>query len=249
MIVGLLHPGEMGAAIGNALVAAGHAVLWASDGRSDATRARAAAFADAGTVAELAARSDVVLSVVPPHAAREVAASVQPFGGIYVDANAIAPETARSLRAQRLVDGGIIGGPSAPRLYLSGGEAATVAELFAGSAVHAQVVGDASALKLAYAAWTKGSAALALAAREYARRTGVEQELLAEWQPRVDEANVGRKAWRWVGEMEEIANAFADEDLPPGFHEAAAEIYRAIGRPTVDDSTNDGGSSAYDASG
>jgi 3-hydroxyisobutyrate dehydrogenase-like beta-hydroxyacid dehydrogenase len=243
VIVGLLHPGEMGSAIGNALVGAGHTVLWASEGRSDATRVRAAAFDDAGMVAELAARSDVVLSVVPPHAAREVAASVQPFGGIYVDANAVAPETARSLGAARFVDGGIIDGPAAPHLYLSGSDAATVAELFAASPVEARVVGDASALKCAYAAWTKGSTALALAAREYARRTGVEQELLAEWQPRVDEANVGRKAWRWVGEMEEIANAFADEDLPPGFHEAAAEIYRAIGRPTVDASTNDGGRS------
>jgi hypothetical protein len=52
----------------------------------------------------------------------------------------------------------------------------------------------------------------------------------------VDEANIRGKAWRWVGEMEEIANAFADEDLPPGFHEAAAEIYRAIARPAVDGS-------------
>ena len=85
--------------------------------------------------------------------------------------------------------------------------------------------------------------ACALAAHEYARRSGVERELLAEWQPHVDEARVARKAWRWVGEMEEIARAFADEDLPPGFHEAAAEIYRAIGRPTVSGSVNDGGSS------
>jgi 3-hydroxyisobutyrate dehydrogenase-like beta-hydroxyacid dehydrogenase len=242
-VVGLLHPGEMGAAVGNALVAAGHTVLWASEGRSGATRARAAAFEDAGTVPELAARSDVVFSIVPPHAARDVAVSVQPFSGIYVDANAVAPETARSLGAARFVDGGIIGGPSAPHLYLSGSEASTVAELFTSSPLEARVVRDASALKCAYAAWTKGSAALALAAREYARRTGVEQELLAEWQPHVDEANVARKAWRWVAEMEEIANAFADEDLPPGFHEAAAEVYRAIGRPTVNGSVNDGGSS------
>ena len=246
-VVGLLHPGEMGSTVGNALAAAGHSVLWASEGRSDATRARAAAFEDAGTVPELAARSDVVFSIVPPHAARDIAASVQPFGGIYVDANAVAPETARSLGAPRFVDGGIVGGPPAPRLYLSGAEAAAVAELFAGSAIEASVVADASALKCAYAAWTKGSPALALAAREYARRTGVEAALLAEWEQlgvRADESRVEAKAWRFVGEMEEIANAFADEDLPSGFHEAAAEIYRAIGRPTVDGSVNDGGSSA-----
>jgi 3-hydroxyisobutyrate dehydrogenase-like beta-hydroxyacid dehydrogenase len=245
-VVGLLHPGEMGAAIGNALVGAGHTVLWASEGRSDATRARAAAFEDAGTVTELAARSDVVFSVVPPHASRDVAAAVQPFRGIYVDANAVAPETARSLGAPRFVDGGIVGGPPAPHLYLSGEEAGAVAELFDGSALATFVVADASALKCAYAAWTKGSAALQLAAREYARRTGVEAALLAEWEQlglRPDESRVAAKAWRFVGEMEEIANAFADEDLPPGFHEAAAEIYRSIGRPTVNGSVNDGGSS------
>jgi 3-hydroxyisobutyrate dehydrogenase-like beta-hydroxyacid dehydrogenase len=247
VIVGLLHPGEMGAAVGTALASAGHTVLWASEGRSEATRARAGAFEDAGTVAELAARSDVVFSIVPPHAARDVAASVQPLRGIYVDANAVSPETARSLGVPRLVDGGIVGGPPAPHLYLSGAEAATVAELFTGSPIETFVVADASALKCAFAAYTKGSTALALAAREYARRTGVEQALLAEWTQlgvRADESRVAAKAWRFVGEMEEIANAFADEDLPPGFHEAAAEIYRAIGRPTVDGSVNDAGSSA-----
>jgi hypothetical protein len=234
----------MGATIGAALAAAGHTVLWASEGRSEATRERARAFDDAGTVAELAARSDVVFSIVPPHAAREVALAVQPFGGIYVDANAVAPETARGFATGRFVDGGIVGGPPVPRLYLSGTEAGAVAALFDNSPITAQVVRDASALKCAFAAWTKGSTALKLAVREYARRTGVEGALREELDVSVDDARVARKAWRFVGEMEEIANAFADEDLPPGFHEAAAEIYRSIGRPTVDASTNDGGSSA-----
>jgi hypothetical protein len=234
----------MGATVGDALRAAGHTVLWASEGRSVATRARARGFEDAGTVAALAARSDVVFSIVPPHAAREVALAVQPFGGIYVDANAIAPETARGLAAGRFVDGGIIGGPPAPHLYLSGAEADAVAALFEGSPIPARVVRDASALKCAFAGWTKGSTALRLAVREYARRTGVEAALLAELDLAVDEERVARKAWRFVGEMEEIANALADEDLPPGFHEAAAEIYRSIGRPTTDASTNGDGSSA-----
>jgi hypothetical protein len=227
-VVGLLHPGEMGATVGNALVAAGHTVLWASEGRGEATRERAHAFEDAGTLAELVARSDVVFSIVPPHAAREVAVAVQPFGGIYVDANAIAPETARGLARGRFVDGGIIGGPPTPHLYVSGAEAGTVAALFDGSPITARVVEDASALKCAYAGWTKGSAALRLALREYARRTGVEEALLAELDLSVNEESVARKAWRFVGEMEEIANALADEDLPPGFHEAAAEIYRGV---------------------
>jgi hypothetical protein len=240
-VVGLLHPGEMGSAVGNALVAAGHTVLWASDGRSGATRERAAAFDDVRSVGELAARSDIVVSVVPPHAAREVASLFADYGGVYLDANAIAPSTARSLAPRRVVDGGIIGGPPAPHLYLSGSDAEAVATLFDGSPIETAIVADASAMKCAYAAWTKGSTALRLAIREYSRRTGI--DLDRELELDVDEARVGRKAWRWVGEMREIAQAFADEDLPSGFHEAAAAIYEAIGRPTVDDSTNDGSSS------
>jgi hypothetical protein len=227
-VVGLLHPGEMGSAVGNALVAAGHTVLWASEARSDATRARAAAFEDAQTIGELAARCDVLFSVVPPHAAADVAQSVASFGGLYVDANAIAPATARELAPPRVVDGGIIGGPPAPRLYFSGSEAATAAALFEGSPIEARVVSDASALKCAFAGWTKGSTALKIAVREYARRSGVEDALLGELDVGINEESVGRKAWRWVGEMEEIAKDFADEELPPGFHEAAAEIYRSI---------------------
>ena len=175
MIVGLLHPGEMGAAIGRALQAAGHEVLWASEGRSEATQSRAVAFEDAGTVAEVARRCDVVLSVVPPHAALELARSLPPFHGIFVDANAVAPQTARLVAAavERFVDGGIVGGPPAPRLYLSGAEADRVAALFAESPVETPVVASASALKCAYAAWTKGSGALLLAVREFAQAEGI----------------------------------------------------------------------------
>jgi uncharacterized protein DUF1932/F420-dependent NADP oxidoreductase-like protein len=235
--VGLLHPGEMGAAVGAALAAAGHDVVWASDGRGEATRARAGAFEDAGTVAELVARCEVVFSVVPPHAALELARSLPPFDGIYVDANAVSPETARAVGSAvaRFVDGGIVGGPPAPRLYLSGDEAATVAALFDGSPIETELVANASALKCAYAAWTKGTAALVLAIRDFARAEGVEDALVAEWarsQPQLAdrlaaaERSAVKKGWRWVGEMEEIAAAFAADELPPGFHRAAAEVYR-----------------------
>ena len=141
MAVGLLHPGEMGAAIGGRLCVP---VLWASEGRSAETRRRAAAFEDAGTVAEVARRSDVILSVCPPHAARAVARGAAGFGGIYVDANAVAPASARELAElfPRFVDGGIVGPPPgegrSTRLYLSGREAASVAALFAGSGVDAR---------------------------------------------------------------------------------------------------------------
>jgi hypothetical protein len=237
MTVGLLHPGEMGAAIGAALQAAGHEVLWASAGRSEATRERARAFTDAGTVAELVARSNVVFSVVPPHGAIELAESLPAFSGIFVDANAVSPATAARVGAtvEQFVDGGIVGGPPAPRLYLSGAEAPVVGELFAGSPVETVVVGNASALKCAYAGWTKGSGALLLAIREFARAEGVWEPLADEWersQPQLAarlaaaERSAAPKRWRWIGEMEEIAAAFAADGLPPGFHVAAAEVYR-----------------------
>ena len=238
MTVGLLHPGEMGAAIGAALQAAGHEVLWASAGRSEATHERARGFTDAGTVAEVAARSEVVFSVVPPHAALELAESLPQFSGILVDANAVSPMTAARAGAtvERFVDGGIVGGPPAPRLYLSGTEAPRVVELFAGSPVEAAVVANASALKCAYAAWTKGSGALLLAIREFAHAEGIWEPLAEEWarsQPQLAERlaaaerSASAKGWRWVGEMEEIAAAFAADGLPPGFHEAAAAVYRS----------------------
>lgn len=236
MIVGLLHPGEMGAALGDALVAAGHEVLWASAGRSEATRKRAAAFTDAGTVRKLAGSASAVVSVVPPHAALAVARELAGYGGLYVNANAIAPATAREIGRlhARFVDGGIVGGPSDPHLYLSGEEAGAVAALFAGSPVSARVVADASALKVAYAGWTKGSAALLVALRAYAERTGVWDALAEEWPPELHERlasaerSAAAKGWRWIGEMEEIAAALADESLPSGFHAAAAEIYRGL---------------------
>jgi 3-hydroxyisobutyrate dehydrogenase-like beta-hydroxyacid dehydrogenase len=246
--VGLLHPGEMGAALGAALVEGGATVVWASDGRSPATaeRASTAGLEDARSIGALAQRSDVLVSVCPPHAAVDVALSVGDFAGIFVDANAIAPETTRAVGAGlgRFVDGGIIGppprSPGTTRLYLSGPEAAAVAELFTGTPVDARVlsdeIGDASALKMVYAAWTKGTAALLLAIRDVGRFNGVEDALVAEWglslpelidqMPRA-ERSASAKGWRWVGEMEEIAATFAAAGEPDGFHRAAAEVFRS----------------------
>jgi 3-hydroxyisobutyrate dehydrogenase-like beta-hydroxyacid dehydrogenase len=241
--IGLLHPGEMGAAVGAALHGVGHDVVWASDGRSDATARRAAdaALRDVGTVAEVAGTSDVIVSVCPPHAALDVARGVGVFDGVYVDANAVSPATAREIATlfARFVDGGIVGGPPDPRIYLSGDEAAGVAELFAGSAIDARVldggVGAASALKMTYAAWSKGTAAMLLAIREVARVEGVEDALLAEWEDSVPglekrweraRRSADKKGWRWVGEMEEIAATFEAAQSPGGFHRAAAEVFR-----------------------
>jgi 3-hydroxyisobutyrate dehydrogenase-like beta-hydroxyacid dehydrogenase len=251
-VIGLLHPGEMGAAVGQCLTGAGYTVLWASDGRGPETaaRARAAGLTDAGTAAEVAERAEVIFSICPPHAALDTAWAVQGFGGVYVDANAISPATAREVALMveeggaTYVDGGIIGmpptRPGGTRLYLSGDALADdVRRLFDGTALDARAINgspwSASAVKMAYAAWTKGTSALLLAARALARAEGVEEALLAEWalsQPSLDDRSRGAaraattKGWRWVAEMEEIASSMASVGLPDGFHQAAAEIYR-----------------------
>ncbi len=249
--VGLLHPGEMGASLAAAARKAGHRVVVALRGRSAATkdRADAAGVEDLGELARLGAESDVIASVCPPHAAADVleAALAAGFGGLYLDANAIAPATARALarRCQgrvRFVDGGIIGPPATPRFHLSGPDAEAVAGCFDAEPVRVQVVsgevGAASALKMAFAAWTKGSGALLAATFALASAEGVEDALREEWEALVPDLP-GRlergvpatapKAWRFEGEMREIASAFAAVDLPQGFHEAAAEVYRRLG--------------------
>jgi 3-hydroxyisobutyrate dehydrogenase-like beta-hydroxyacid dehydrogenase len=253
--IGLLHPGEMGAAVGQCLTAAGHRVLWVPEGRSQASAERAAAAGltpAAGGLAGLAGQADVIVSVVPPHGALEVASQVAGFGGVYADANAISPATAREVAAvveaggASYVDGGIIGTPPVTpgfiRFYLSGARAGQVKQLFEGSPADARVLGPdpvaASAMKMAYASWTKGSSALLLAARALARAEGVEEALLAEWalsQPALPDrltraaGSAAAKGWRWVAEMEEIAASMATDGLPGGFHRAAAEIYRRSG--------------------
>ena len=263
-LIGVLHAGEMGAAVGSCLSQRGLTVLWASAGRSTATadRAAAAGMRDVGSASEMAGQADVILSVCPPHAALEVARSVAGFRGIYVDANAVSPATTREVGeivtagGASYVDGGIIGAPPRSpgdsRLYLSGLWAEEISHLFADTALDAQVIGDdigqASAVKMAYAAWTKGTAALILAIRALAHAEGVEQTLITEWQrsqpaltsrPHAAARSAMEKGWRWVAEMEEIAATMAAAGLPPGFHQAAAAIYTRVPHTTTSSPTSE----------
>jgi hypothetical protein len=228
VIVGLLHPGEMGSAVGGSVDGE---VIWASEGRSDETRRRAASFRDVGTLAALVDEADVILSICPPHAALEVAASCAGFDGVYVDANAISPAHAQEIAAlhPRYVDGSIIGDPGDPAVYLSGAGAEELAQLFT---CETHVVGDASAVKMVYAAWSKGTSALLLSIRDVARHYGVEGEwrrAAPELEERLAHAEsaAAKKGWRWAGEMDEIADTFAAAEAPDGFHRAAAQVYRA----------------------
>jgi len=252
--IAMLHPGEMGTAIGAGLIARGHRVVWASAGRAAATRRRAqnAGLEDLETLARAAQAADIVFSVCPPHAALELARALAAckFGGVYVDANAVSAETAREVgrvveaAGASFVDAGIIGPPpvagASVRLYVCGGRATEIAALFEGCILQAIAldgpVGAASALKVCYAAWNKGAIALLAGIRMLAAQEGVDAALLSEWkisQPDIPKRSEmvtvsARKAWRWIAEMEEIAASFEAAGLPAGFHLAAADIYRRL---------------------
>jgi 3-hydroxyisobutyrate dehydrogenase-like beta-hydroxyacid dehydrogenase len=246
--IGVLHPGAMGAAVGAALVSAGHEVVWASDGRSPDTRQRAreAGLRDVVSVQALTGESEFVLSICPPDAAVQVARGAVGLRGVFVDANAISPDTSRRISqiiGDGYVDAGIVGPPPAragtTRMYLSGAGADGVAAQFAGTSLEPRVINGAgptaaSALKMVYAAWTKGSAALLLAIEQTAVADGVADVLHAEWElsgPELRDrlaaaqGNAEAKGWRWEGEMRQIAATFVAAGQPGWFHEAAAQVF------------------------
>ena len=252
--IGVLHPGAMGVAVAASAATCGNRVMWVAEGRSKAThqRADAAGLEELAWLNSMVNQADMILSICPPESAYEVAEDVRNLGyqGIYVDANAISPETTRRIGTlvegvgAEFVDGGIIGGPpwkpGISRLYLSGEAAPKVARAFEGGPLEVIVldapVGAASALKMAYASWTKGTSALLTAVQALAIQEGVLEPLRAEWSrggdgllKRADGlGTAAAKAWRWVGEMEEIAVTYAGAGLPDGFHLAAAEVYRRL---------------------
>ncbi|MEM7258268.1 MAG: DUF1932 domain-containing protein [Pseudomonadota bacterium] len=253
--IGVLHPGQMGISVAHALIEGGNRVCWASDGRSQGTKDRAAKYAlhDSQSLEQLCNNCNVVFSICPPAEALNLARSViaNGFSGIYVDGNAIAPSSTREIASElakaniNYVDGGIIGPPAwragTTRLYLSGTRASTVCALFDGSVMDTVNLGEgidtASAMKMAYAAWTKGSAALLLNVFALAKSHNLHPALLEEWglsQPglesKLDNAALGNapKGWRFVGEMNQIATTLSDAGLHPGAFDAAASVYEAL---------------------
>jgi 3-hydroxyisobutyrate dehydrogenase-like beta-hydroxyacid dehydrogenase len=250
----LVATGEMGSALARALVAAGHAVLTSTAGRSLRTASRAAA---AGAIATTSMDAtvdgaEVFLSVLPPDRApalaEEVAAALKSTGRtlLYADCNAVSPATSARVgeivagAGARYVDVGIIGFPSQPVLYASGEHAADLVRLTAG-ALDVRDIGGAngraSALKMCYAAFTKGTTALATELLVAAERLGVDAELRAELGASAPDLlaiaarSVPRmppKAYRWIGEMEEIAATFEAAGLTPRMLLGAADMYRLV---------------------
>jgi hypothetical protein len=231
MRVGLLFPGEMGAAVGSAVRGD---VLWASDGRGEATKRRAAGFTDVGSVERLVEASEVVLSICPPAIAEEVAQQVfaEGFDGIFVEANAISPERMRRIAklGPHVVDGSIIAAKGI-NLYLAGERVEEVARLF-GDGVRAIPIGErigaASALKMAFGGWNKIGIALTHQAHEIAGAYGVASWLGEEGVPEDRLSRVADRAWRWAPEMDEIAQVCAELELSNAIPRAAGEFYRRL---------------------
>jgi 3-hydroxyisobutyrate dehydrogenase-like beta-hydroxyacid dehydrogenase len=252
--IGILHPGQMGIVVAVSAQNSGNEVFWASECRSAATRKRASdtGLHDAGTLAKLCELCPLIVSVCPPEFADEIAEQValHSYQGVYVDANAISPERTHCIAHRleetgaRFVDGGIIGPPATTRkrtwLYLAGEHAAEIAPYFSSGPIEVEVlaggIGRASALKMCFAAYSKGSIALACSVLGAAEQLEVLDDLKRQWArsgPSLPELEseilrAAPKAWRFISEMHEIAVTFQDAGLPPEFHRAAAEIFRRL---------------------
>jgi 3-hydroxyisobutyrate dehydrogenase-like beta-hydroxyacid dehydrogenase len=266
--VGILSPGDMGAAIGKMLRDGGLEVVTCLVDRSDLTRLRAreAGFRDAPDLDALVSEVDLLLSVLVPAEAlplaERVAASMRRTGAtpVYADCNAVAPRTVAAIdrliadAGAAFVDAGIIGGPPHPgsntRIYCSGPDTAPLEALRAYGLdvrVVGPAIGQASGLKMVYAASTKGTTALWTELLAAARALGLDDPLMAEFgMSRSDVSrqlmaaipSMPRRARRWVGEMEEIATTFADLGLTPRIMEGAADLYRMVGATRLADQTS-----------
>ena len=256
-IVAVIAPGMMGSVVANRLTDHGVEVRTKLAGRSAATIARAEKAGMVDATDEQIAACDFILSILPPGDAPGLAEQLAPAlraaakKPVYVDCNAVAPATV--VRISRVieetgavfVDGGIIGGPPAPdskntRIYLSGDGAprVTVLEQYGlNMPVQPGPIGAASAMKMSYAGITKGFTALGAAMMLAATRAGtadalvaemtVSQPLLLGWLTR-QMPKMPDKAYRWVAEMEEIAEFVGEDPAGKQFYLGAARLYERI---------------------
>ncbi len=189
--------------------------------------------------------------------------SRQPGRPLYfADMNAVAPSTCKRIAAMfrdsaapvHLVDGSIIGGP--PSIRGDGGEwyrplfptsgphdlASVFPTLVAalGSKHISPAIGAASGLKMCFASMSKGFAAIATQSFTTAHRLGVLDDL--RWAlgdaglRRAEGAITGMppKAYRWVREMEEISDTFAEEGgFEPDLFRGCAGVFRTVAEDTV----------------
>ena len=224
---------------------------------ASAARAAAAGMEAIDDDRRLVEAADFVLSVVPPGEARALAERLAPAlkasakKPIFVECNAISPQRVAEIApiiaptGCAFVDGGIIGSPpkpetAGPRIYVSGPEAARVAVLRERGLDIRVLEGDvgmASALKCAYASLTKGVTAIGTAVMLGAMRNGVAEALKSEFaasQPMLaphiarEVPRMYPKAYRWVAEMEEIADFLSADPGARDIYLGAARLYQQV---------------------
>lgn len=267
--VGILSPGEMGHAVGRALISGGLEVITSLEGRSELTKSFAAkaGIRDAGSLEAMAGEADLVLSIVPPARALETAAAAAramiSAGKTppYADCNAVSPDTTRRIGEEIIragaeyIDGGIIGGPpgegSSPRFYVSGPRAGLMCELD-GKGIKVRPIGDeigsASGLKMCYASLTKGTLALQAAVFATAEALGLtgelKNELMESREALYKQIENGTRrlpsvSARYIGEMEEIAATYAAAGVTPKFHQGALDVYRFLVSTPLSEETSE----------
>ena len=265
--VAIISPGEMGHAVGRALREHGLRVVTCLEGRSNRTKtlSRSAGIENLQSLEELVKQSDLILSIIPPsqamELARRVASALQAtrIKTYFVDCNAISPRTVKEIDAiiteagGRFIDASIIGHPPGkgdpPRFYASGPHVNIMAQLDR-KGINVRLIGNrvgqASGIKMCYAAWTKGSQALWITLLTAARMLGLEKELREEFLYSQAAAYqkitkqipaIPVKADRWVGEMDEIASTFEELGLSPHFHKGASDVFRSIAATPLADET------------
>ncbi len=260
MQIAILAAGEMGAGVGAQLVKAGHSVSTVVEGRGQETveRAAEAGFEVRQDLPALLSDAAVVLSILPPAVAQTVAEDIagvlQDKGRdfVFVECNAVSPDHVQTISELfeptfcPFVDGGIVGGPPRddyrPHLYLSGAEPEGLDETLRGAFDVRRLgpaVGTASAMKMCYAAITKGLNSLLAAAFLAAGRYELLDELsaeLAESQAalltRAEQylSRLPSDAERWAPEMRFISDTFDAVGVPPEFHQGAAEMLEILAR-------------------
>ncbi len=262
--IAIQSPGDMGSGVGRELIARGFRVATCLAGRSERSRklAEGAGFGLAESLDALVEAADIVLSILPPASAEgfagEAAAALRRTGArpAFADCNAIAPATARRVAGHfsgtgaTFIDAGIIG--TAPgrstlptRFYCSGPDTSAL-EALDGPNLSVRRLGDdigrASAMKMVYAATTKGTFTLHAAALIAARTYGLSNPFHAELEESrpAEFAAMNRivprlplDAARWVGEMHEISETFAAAGLPADFHQGAAEVFELLARTPI----------------
>jgi 3-hydroxyisobutyrate dehydrogenase-like beta-hydroxyacid dehydrogenase len=271
--IAVIAAGAMGAGVGARLTENGLTVLTSLAGRGEESRKRAAAarMQDADDAAIAAA--DIILSIVPPAEAENLARRLAPAltaatcKPLFVDCNAINPETVGRIAAIiaptgcGFVDAGIIGGPPkpgtpGPRFYFSGADSARAMALKDYGLVSRDMggkVGDASALKMCYGAFNKGLVALGSAVTLAAERNGVatafKAELAESQAPMLAQLTRGvpdmfPKAYRWVAEFEEVAE-FVGERPEREIFAGIARLYQALADDVAGDRAETGKLAAF----